>query len=339
MKTIAHLLDDPNIGGVTRGLMSHIEKLTDFSGRATVVNPLGVVPPRIDDDVAIIHYTPSWRKLPFLSLLRAQCNDKPIIFVEHSYTAAFERLHVPNVRRFRQMLKLTYRLCDLVVAVSDEQGRWLVKKGIVPRSKLAVIRSAADNSQLLDIAPPARTEGPLRLLAYGRYCEQKGFDVLIEAMRLLPTGAATLTLAGYGPDEAMLRERASDLASVEIRGLATDIKTLLAEFDAVVIPSRYEAFGQVAVEARMAARPVIASHVDGLIEQISDRCGLLVEPENAPALAGAIQQLAKINLAEMGAAGRASAIGHFEDHLRRWNVLLANAHRADFTPAELTLAA
>jgi glycosyltransferase involved in cell wall biosynthesis len=63
--------------------------------------------------------------------------------------------------------------------------------------------------------------------------------------------------------------------------------------DIYVQPSREEPFGLGVLEAMLAGTPVVASRVGGLAEQIEHgRTGLLVEPDDAAALAGAIGQLA-----------------------------------------------
>lgn len=340
MNTVAHLLDDTNVGGVTRGLASHLERLmNEFSVRQVVVDTTHAIASDLPDDMAIIHFTPSWAKLPYMLTLRAKLAGRPLVFVEHTYTECFERLCVPNRMRFRLMLKLSYRLCDAVVAVSHGQARWLVETGAVPESKLAVICSARDCSMLQDLPPPQRHAGPMKLAAYGRYCDQKGFEVAIEAMRRLPPGLATLTLAGYGPLEQRLRQLAQGCDNIEVQGAIGDLRTFLADHDAVVIPSRWEAFGIVAAEARAAARPVIASDVDGLREQVVAGSGFLVPPENPAQLADAICRLAQADWATMGLTGRASVASHFDDHVSRWNALLRScagdlARRSAGTPAD-----
>lgn len=323
MKTIAHILDDTNVGGVTRGLESHIARLSSaFSCVTIAVDTSRPIASDVPHDVAVVHFTPSWAKLPYLTTLRARRKSRPIVFVEHTYTRAFEDLHVHNRRRFRLMLRLTYRLCDAVVAVSEGQAAWLIETGVVPAEKVTVIRSARNCSMLFDLPLPEHHEGALRIVAYGRYCEQKGFENLIDAMRQVPAGVATLTLAGYGPLEVSLRSRARGLSHVEVRGAVEDIRTLLSDHDAVVVPSRYEAFGIVAAEARAAGRPVIAADVDGLTEQVVPGSGVLVPPNDVSALADAIAGLTSSDLSAMGKVGRASALDHFENHVHGWLALL-----------------
>ena len=335
MKTVAHLLDDTNVGGVTRGLASHLARLKDaFAVRQVVVNTLRPIAEDIPDDIAIIHFTPSWAKLPYMMTLRSKMARRPIVFVEHTYTEYFEKCCVPNRLRFRLMLKLNYRLADVVVAVSDGQARWLIETGVVPESKLVVIRSARDCAMLHDVPPPERGAGPLRLAAYGRYCDQKGFEFLIAAMRKLPPGTAKLTLAGYGPLEARLRHLAQGCADIEVQGAIGDLRTFLSEHDAVVVPSRWEAFGIVAAEARAAARPVIATDIDGLSEQIAPGAGLLVPSEDPARLVEAICNLAKADIAEMGRIGPLPVLDHFDTHVERWEALLRRCADGTYATAD-----
>jgi glycosyltransferase involved in cell wall biosynthesis len=326
---VNHYMDDTGLGGVSRGLVDRISRMSsDFHCEQCNVIPeqFALPPPR--KDIGIIHFTTSWAKLPFLTMLRAQYGSRPLVIVEHSYTRSFEMIHVRSTARFRRMLQLSYRLADVVVAVSEGQAEWLVESGVVPRDKLVVIKSATDCSKLLTISPPTKHQGPMRLGAFGRYCEQKSFDTLIEAMRLVPPSVAKLVLAGYGPLEDELRSLAHGLTNVEIRGrISGNLDAFLSECDAIAIPSRYEAFGIVAVESKSAARPIIVTKVDGLTEQVDPSCGLIVSPEHPKELADAIMKMASLDHQKMGIAARLTVTKHFDDHLEKWSDLLRVLNR------------
>src|SRR5262249_2652934 len=128
----------------------------------------------------------------------------------------------------------------------------------------------------------------LLLVAIGRLAPEKGFDVLIEAFRLIHARQpeARLILAGSGLEEASLRALAAPLQKALIfAGHLTEIVLLLQTADIVVIPSRQEGQGIVALEAMAARKPVVASRVGGLIETIEDgKTGVLVPPEDPAAL-------------------------------------------------------
>jgi len=131
-----------------------------------------------------------------------------------------------------------------------------------------------------------------RVLFLGRLVPVKGVATLIEAMTLVRS-AATLTIAGAGPDAASLRARAGDDVRFvgEVRGAARD--RLLADADVVVIPSiaveggRSEGLPQVLLEAMATGVPVIASRVGGLAG-VSGELVEHVTPGDVAGLAGAL---------------------------------------------------
>jgi len=150
--------------------------------------------------------------------------------------------------------------------------------------------------------PPGEHDGPLRLALVGRLSPRKGTDVALDAVGLLAAEGrdvrlrvAGSTFPGYEWFEERLRARAAaaDLAGrVDLLGFVHPTWPVLADADVVLIPSRVEPFGNTAVEALLARRPVVASRTQGLAEIVRDGVtGLLVEPGDAAALAAAVARL------------------------------------------------
>lgn len=125
-------------------------------------------------------------------------------------------------------------------------------------------------------------------LAYGRFTPEKGFDLLLEAFHRAggASGRLDLILAGLGPEEGRLRALRGALG-LEERVLfygaasAREVADLLGGCEFVVIPSREEAFGLVALEAMAAGKPFIATAVGGLGELAAQGGGEMVEPSAA----------------------------------------------------------
>src|SRR3979411_2539960 len=69
---------------------------------------------------------------------------------------------------------------------------------------------------------------------------------------------------------------------------SAELRQYLSAADVAVVPSRYEPFGYVALEALAMSLPVIASRTGGLAQTITDDVGLLIPPGNASALAFAL---------------------------------------------------
>jgi glycosyltransferase involved in cell wall biosynthesis len=323
MIKVVHLSDDRGLGGVNRAVDALLARLdTSFAHSRQHVQPARELPPALDAQVVVIHFTLSWRKLAWLYGLRARNPGAHLLLVEHSYTRAFEALHVGHRKRFRTMLRLAYGLMDRVVAVSKRQGDWLIEAASLPAGRLVVINPVTDLDALLSLPLPSRRPGPLRLCGYGRYCPQKGFDTLIDAMRLVKPGVATLRLVGLGPDEKALRELAAGMMHVTVEGPVAGPALLFGDVDAVAIPSRFEAFGLVGLEARAAGCPIIVSAVDGLIDQALPAPELTVLAEDPVALAKAITWLASQDISALGAAARKSVRWTEARTVNGWNQLL-----------------
>ncbi len=159
------------------------------------------------------------------------------------------------------------------------------------------------------------------LLAFvGRLGREKGLETLLAAMQLLAgrDAAAKLIVAGDGPRRKMLQQfMASDPFGERIRwlGFVTDVRGVLSAADIFVMPSRWEGFGLAAAEAMAAGLPVVATSVPGLKDLVVDgRTGLLIEKDDATALAGCIEQLCQDAglRRRLGEAGRRRVIEQFD---------------------------
>lgn len=332
MITIAHLMDDFGMGGVTRALTLFEEPMIKRQARSEVVPVKADTPlaPKLSADLIIDHATISWSRLPFLISLRARNPKARIVHIEHSYTRAFEHSEVNATRRFRTLLRTAASLFDHVVCVSNAQREWLSREVGIVRNKLRVIYPWTDRTDLFTL-PTANPHGsrPLKLLAYGRYAKVKNFGELIAAMRAFDPAEVELTLFGDGPDRAELETLAADLPHVDVHGPCPEPGEYLKACDAVIIPSRYEAFGLVATEARMAARPVIAADVDGLPEQAC--MGGHVAPLGAADdIAKAIGWAIKADLPQLGMAARLGVKSQHMQILRRWSQLIDEVETARF---------
>ena len=148
------------------------------------------------------------------------------------------------------------------------------------------------------------------VLGVGRLSPEKGFDVLIEAFIILAARLpeVRLVLVGEGSEAARLKSLAEKRADrIHFLGHRLDTVPLYAASDLVVAPSRQEGQGIVPLEAMGASRAVVASRVGGLVETIVEgETGLLVPPDDVPALSRAIETLLydPQRRTAMGAAGR-----------------------------------
>lgn len=172
------------------------------------------------------------------------------------------------------------------------------------------------------VAPP---EGlPVRVALVGRLSPRKGQDVAISALSRLREKGHQVDLdligsayPGYEWFTDSLKSQAQDLgvaAHVHFTGFQRDVTSAYTDAAVVLVPSRLEPFGNVAVEALGMGRPVVASRVGGLPEIVRDgETGYLVPPSDDEALARAVERLIKHpeKAAAMGAMGASDVRARF----------------------------
>jgi len=130
-----------------------------------------------------------------------------------------------------------------------------------------------------------------------RLTEQKGIATLLRAMKLLVSRDARYrcVIAGEGEDEARLKALCRELGlekRVRFAGHRSDIPALLEALDVFVLPSLWEGFGIVLLEAMALDCPLVASCTGGIPEVVEDGAtGLLVPPGRPEALATAVHGL------------------------------------------------
>ena len=146
--------------------------------------------------------------------------------------------------------------------------------------------------------PPRLDPAPFMIGFVGRIDAEKGYELFIEAVKLLTEQgwSATFRIVGGGQCEGDARDRircAGLEEKIDMRGWQADIRTELECLDIVVLPSHEEGLSFVAIESLSRKRVVVASRVGGLPEVIEDgQTGYLVEPENAKMLVLTIQRAA-----------------------------------------------
>jgi glycogen(starch) synthase len=167
----------------------------------------------------------------------------------------------------------------------------VIHNGIEPRGwrpSPAAVRAARSTFSV---------DGSPVVVYFGRLEWEKGVHDLLAALprvrRAFP--GTRLVVAGQGRQAAALVEQSRKLRvrrSVEFVGHLPDrsLVALLAAADVVVLPSRYEPFGIVALEAAAAGAPLVASTAGGLAELVVDgETGLSVTPGDVDGIAGAVR--------------------------------------------------
>ncbi|CAH0529056.1 glycosyltransferase [Vibrio hippocampi] len=187
-----------------------------------------------------------------------------------------------------------------VIAVSQGVADELVRDTVVRESDTVTAPNPVlDNNfvdkQYSDSQHPwlANRHKPI-IVAVGRLAEQKGFDVLIDAMAMVRKQMdCCLIIFGEGEDRAKLEDQVKQLQlgnNVDLPGYSSDVLTEMANADLFVLSSRFEGSPNVLVEAMSTGVAVIATDCPYGPDEILDggQIGPLTKMENAENLAGAI---------------------------------------------------
>lgn len=211
----------------------------------------------------------------------------------------------PGSLRHRGLVYAASRLyprADRLIAISDGVGQDIVRLVPAVRARTVVIPNAGPGDEVRDLAcepfpmPRSGRRGKV-VVACGRLTEQKGFDVLLEAVaNVSSTEDVSLWLVGDGELRGVLERRANELRigqRVWFTGFRSNPYPLIAAGDVFVLSSLWEGFGNVIVEAMALGIPVIATdcpYGPGEIIQ-HEKNGLLVPPSAPEMLADAIRRV------------------------------------------------
>ncbi len=214
---------------------------------------------------------------------------------------------------------------DRVVCVSEGVKKFCMEKYGLTEEKASVIYNG------IEITPPSPAGDSLvsglnipekakLILTAGRLAPQKGIKYLIRAMPgvLEKFPGVFLLVAGSGEELSSLEREAHSLGiwgRIKFLGFRKDIRRFMRASEIFVLPSLFEGLPNVALEAMIEERPVIATDIPGTNEVvINGETGILVPPADSSALCSAVVQLLsdRKKSLEMGLAGRTRAEKYFD---------------------------
>jgi glycosyltransferase involved in cell wall biosynthesis len=238
-----------------------------------------------------------------LTSLTVNCDgERKIVYSPHAFafiarTSSFQR------RLFEVVERRLAALTDRIICVSDFE-------------RAAGMNAGLDNGLLYRIyngvklppepvgRPLSKEDGPLKMLFVGRFDRQKGLDVLLKAMKMLPERRFRLTVVGEGVLDQLNPEM---LPNVRYVGWVPNnaLGAFYCECHVVVMPSRWEGFGLVAAEAASYGVPVVATRCCSLPEIVEDgKTGRLFDIDDHRALASILTTTPREIWHRMGLEGR-----------------------------------
>jgi glycosyltransferase involved in cell wall biosynthesis len=229
-----------------------------------------------------------------------------------------------NDDKFRRSLLIRvfqgwfWRQVNAGIAISEALRQFMITFEFAPPAKIHTVLYGLDpDSVPIDLQAREKLRSQLHLPPdtpiIGSVCrliEQKGLSYALQAMVRLREALPNLhyVIAGDGPLRDSLEAETAALKltdRVHFLGWHENGRVLMQAYDALLIPSLWEGFGLVAIEAMCARLPVIASRVSALPEIVAEgETGYLVAPGDVAGLVSAIQRLYAADRVKLGENGR-----------------------------------
>lgn len=267
-------------GGYKQLVKPNIKNLTAIEKRfgkidlihAHVSYPAGIIAKVISNKLKIPYIlTEHMSPFPFKTLLK---NNKPIKEIELAFKFADRSIAVSNALS-KKISSYDLKCSDIVSNLIDEEKFFPNRSKKTSRKKLTY-------------------------LTLGGFNEQKGIDILLEAISLwMPEVGSCEFIIGGGIDkDGVYKNLAKDLGVdvyINWAGIVErhKVPNLFRNSDVYVLPSRHETFGVVCLEAIASGIPVIASRCGGPEDIINDINGMLINPNDPKELAFALEKISK----------------------------------------------
>lgn len=281
-----------------RVLRLNVKKRPAFSDFSNLLRLRAFV---IKNNVTIVHGHGA-KGGAYARLLKTLCDVKSV-YTPHG-GAVHAMFSMPEEAVYRNVEKFLSRKTDFFVFESEYSRRaYVAKVGWEPANQVV-------NYSGIGLPDVARLDGEVLALGYpppprmvpevgvfGVLRSQKGQGVALAAVDILRRRGINirLNIFGAGPDYARLVsavEKAGIARLVRFHGEVINAPAHMRAMDIVLIPSLFESFGYVAIEAFSLRKPVIAAATGGLKEIVRHgEDGLLFEPGSPRAIADACQSL------------------------------------------------
>jgi hypothetical protein len=218
-----------------------------------------------------------------------------LIMTEHNTDN--RRRHIKILRPIERMI---YSLYDHIISISDETKNalvdWLKPKHMerfsvvyngIPLQEYSSATAYSKN----EVVPNIKKNDVI-LVMIGSFTDQKNHIFMVDVMKRLPCKYHLVCLG-----EGHLFQNIKEMIQKEelqerfhLLGFRKDTASILKTADIVVVPSKWEGFGLVAVEAMACGKPIVVSNVPGLA-QVVDNVGIKCEVNNVDEFCDAIQEV------------------------------------------------
>ena len=329
---VVHVLNTGGYSGAENVVITIINHLKKKNVECVYLSPYGSIAKRLDQEgieyYAVDHLSVSTLKKAFSDL-------KPDIIHAHDFNASvlsafcFPKAkvisHIHNNTPWMKKMNLksiAFLLASLrnnqILTVSDSVEKEFIFKSFVHKKikcignpiDLSIIRNKAD----LEIIPEHYD-----ILFMGRLTEQKNPKMITSVFKKLSERHPDMKIAiiGDGEEKAYFHSELDQYQNIEFFGFLDNPFPVVKNCKCLFMPSKWEGYGLVAVEALALGLPVVASNVGGLPGIVTNECGVLTE--NKQDYIDELEKLAFDNdyytLKHENALKRASELENIDDYM------------------------
>jgi glycosyltransferase involved in cell wall biosynthesis len=234
--------------------------------------------------------------------------------------------------------KAVYRFVEWLLSrrtdaiVSPSRGEYVAGEaaGIQPRFHRMILHGVPACSQRYT-PPPSVAGAPINLTFIGRFDRQKGLDILQEVFS--DSRLDGITLSVFGRNVIGEGIEVSPRANLHLLGWLphTSVDEAMQKTDALIVPSRWEGFGLVAIEAMRNGRAVLTSGAGGLGETVQDGVnGRIFDLRDVESIRNLLLDLKPAELERMGREGQRVFLENYEWSIcfAQWQKLVRDIFRA-----------
>lgn len=239
-----------------------------------------------------------------------------IVYTKHGIGFTAEELRSRSF--FRKLRDFLIDKCVTIYIALTNYDKFVMTQIMhISENKIRIIHNGID-PKFGEEKPMSRNGYPI-IGIVARLTKQKGISYLIKAIPIIAEKYKNVKvlIAGSGEEESTLRNlanRVGVLKRIEFLGYVKDVASIINCMDIFVLPSIWEGFPYVLLEAMLLKKPIVATNIFGVNEIIEhEKTGILVEPRNPDSMADAIIELLsnKKKAQSLGNVARRRVLNYF----------------------------
>jgi glycosyltransferase involved in cell wall biosynthesis len=270
--------------------------------RETTAQTIGRLRDWIDQDGIDVLHTHSYQPNLLARMAGILSGRRPLRIVAHYHNYYDDKWNAEGTLALDRRLA---QASDRLIACSEAVRSHVSERLDVPVASIEVILNGVDHARF---APPhdvaafrsslGISQGARVIASVGRLSRQKASDDVVRAARKIcdmrPDCVFVMAGADDDPFSPTVRRLASDLGvdkRIVFTGHLSDVAPLYGLADVVVMPSRWEGFGLVLVEAMASGTPLVTTTVGPIPEVVGEGSALFVAPDSPAELASAVLRI------------------------------------------------